>query len=126
MARPDQFDILMKISLLLNRCESLPRVSFPFSEGTLYSSVHHAQAILYTIPGTVFPQTLDVFGVTIKSYNHAQVAYELSCPECHDPYVSPDVIDGRTPAKIASCTSGSCSPRQMTVARGRRRCIHIP
>jgi hypothetical protein len=36
-----------------------------------YSSVHHPQTVLQRIPGTVFSQTRDVFGVTIESYNQA-------------------------------------------------------
>jgi hypothetical protein len=42
------------------------------------------------------PQTRDVFGITIESYNTAQVAHKQSSPESHGPYMSANVIDNST------------------------------
>ena len=61
-----------------------------------YRGVNHSRAILQPIPRTVFLQPRDVLGVTIESYNQAQVAHKHSCPASHRPHMSPDVIDNRT------------------------------
>ena len=94
-----------------------------------YSGVNHSQAILQPIPRTVFLQPRDVFGVTIESYNQAQVAHKQRCPESHRPQMSPDVIDNRTRPNISQNRILHLGFVLSTPKEGFSRkagCIHIP
>jgi len=60
-----------------------------------YSGVHYSQAISQPIPRSMVPQTRDVFGITIESYNTTRVAHKPSCPESHSSQMGANVIDNR-------------------------------
>ena len=89
------FSISLHAALRLRGCATTKPASIDRGARP-YSGVHHDQATLQPIPRTVFLQTRDVFGVTIESYNKAQVTNEQSCPKRHSAHMGADVIDNVT------------------------------
>jgi hypothetical protein len=69
----------------------------PIAGGTRpYSSMYHLKVILQSVPRTVAPQALNIFGVSIKSDNTARVAHKQGSAQSHGSHVRANIIDNST------------------------------
>src|SRR6202011_3020416 len=69
-----------------------------------YSGMYHLQVTFQSVPRTIAPQTFDIFGVSIKSYNTAQVAHQLGSAKSHSSHMGANVIANRTrPNRSQNC-----------------------
>jgi hypothetical protein len=58
--------------------------------------MHNIKACRQMVPHTAFPQCCRVFGITIKSYNAAQLTHEPCGPKSDSSYVRANVIGNST------------------------------
>jgi hypothetical protein len=55
--------------------------------------MYHLKAVLQPVPRTIVPQTHDVFGIAVKSYNAAQLSHKTCGPKSNAPEMGANVVN---------------------------------